>query len=64
MFSVTPCSFQTEKDLKHSFHVVSRWKALYKETPVEFITGEDKQRRGIPMEMNIMLSVTLGSILM
>ncbi|KRY27560.1 hypothetical protein T01_4086, partial [Trichinella spiralis] len=64
MFSVTPCSFQTEKDLKHSFHVVSRWKALYNETPVEFITGEDKQRRGIPMEKNIMLSVTLGSILM
>ncbi|XP_003370583.1 hypothetical protein Tsp_09800, partial [Trichinella spiralis] len=28
MFSVTPCSFQTEKDLKHCFHVVSRWKAL------------------------------------
>ncbi|KRX12124.1 hypothetical protein T07_14626, partial [Trichinella nelsoni] len=49
---------------KYSFLVVSRWKALYKETPVEFIPGEGKQRRGIPEKRNEMFSVTPGSILM
>ncbi|KRY14112.1 hypothetical protein T12_8286 [Trichinella patagoniensis] len=61
-FSVTPSSVETVKELKHSFQVVSRWKAIYNETPVEFIPGEGKQRRSIPMKMNETFSVTLRSV--
>ncbi|KRY47710.1 hypothetical protein T03_6186 [Trichinella britovi] len=61
-FSVTPSSVETVKALKHSFQVVSRWKAIYNETPVEFIPGEGKQRRSIPMKMNETFSVTLSSV--
>ncbi|KRX12891.1 hypothetical protein T07_6931 [Trichinella nelsoni] len=64
MFSVTPSSVQTDIELKYSFLVVSGYKALYKGTPVEFILGEGKQRRGIPVKRNEMFSVTPGSILM
>ncbi|XP_003375942.1 conserved hypothetical protein [Trichinella spiralis] len=52
---------RTERELKHCFHVVSRWKALYNETPVEFIP-EGKQRRSIPVKRNEMFSVTPGSV--
>ncbi|KAL1237387.1 Aspartate/glutamate leucyltransferase [Trichinella spiralis] len=36
---------RTEKELKHGFQVVSRRKAVYNETPVEFIPEEGKTRR-------------------
>ncbi|KRX35288.1 hypothetical protein T05_8702 [Trichinella murrelli] len=49
MFSVTPSGVETEKELKHSFQVVSRWKAVYNETPVEFIPEEGKTRQSIPL---------------
>ncbi|KRZ48696.1 hypothetical protein T02_9338 [Trichinella nativa] len=48
-FSVTLSSVGTEKELKHSFQVVSRWKAIYNDTPVEFIPGEGKTRQSIPL---------------
>ncbi|KRZ86452.1 hypothetical protein T08_7035 [Trichinella sp. T8] len=62
MFSVTPSGVETEKELKHSFQVVSRWKAVYNETPVEFLPGEGKPRRGIAMKMNEMFSVTPSGV--
>ncbi|KRX56495.1 hypothetical protein T09_10083 [Trichinella sp. T9] len=49
MFSVTPSGVETEKELKHSFQVVSRWKAVYNEIPVEFIPREGKTRQSIPL---------------
>ncbi|KRX55606.1 hypothetical protein T09_1108 [Trichinella sp. T9] len=48
-FSVTPSSVETVKELKHSFQVVSRWKAIYNETPVEFIPAKGKTRQSIPL---------------
>ncbi|KRX53540.1 hypothetical protein T09_4733 [Trichinella sp. T9] len=57
-FSVILSSVQTEKQLKHSIQVVSRWKAFYNETPVEFISEEAKAGRGITQKINEMLSVT------
>ncbi|KRY14601.1 hypothetical protein T12_14070 [Trichinella patagoniensis] len=55
---VTLSSVETEKELKHSCQVVSRWKAIYNETPVEFIPGEGKTRQSNKAK----LSVTPGSI--
>ncbi|KRY21027.1 Protein Jade-1, partial [Trichinella patagoniensis] len=52
---------RTERELKHCFHVVSRWKAVYNESPVEFIP-EGKQRQSIPVKRNEMFSVTPGSV--
>ncbi|KRY54726.1 hypothetical protein T03_13444 [Trichinella britovi] len=46
---VTLSSVETEKELKHSCQVFSRWKAIYNETPVEFIPGEGKTRQSIPL---------------
>ncbi|KRZ89244.1 hypothetical protein T08_16759 [Trichinella sp. T8] len=63
MFSVTPSGVETEKELKHSFQVVSRWKAVYNETPVEFISEEGKTRRCIRLNINQMFSITPGNIL-
>ncbi|XP_003371046.1 conserved hypothetical protein [Trichinella spiralis] len=53
---------RTEKQLKQSFQVVSRWKAVYNETPVEFIQEEGRTRRCIPLKINQMFSVTPGII--
>ncbi|KRX19607.1 Protein Jade-1 [Trichinella nelsoni] len=52
---------RTERELKHCFRVVSRWKAVYNETAVEFVP-EGKQRRGILVKRNEMFSVTPGSV--
>ncbi|KRX11805.1 hypothetical protein T07_10604, partial [Trichinella nelsoni] len=41
---------RTEKQLKQSFQVVSRWKEVYNENPVEFIPEEGKTRRCIPLK--------------
>ncbi|KRY54724.1 hypothetical protein T03_8659, partial [Trichinella britovi] len=62
MFAVTPSGVETEKELKHSFQVVSRWKAVYNETPVEFIPEEGKTRRCIRLNINQMFSITPGNI--
>ncbi|KRY11868.1 hypothetical protein T01_11596, partial [Trichinella spiralis] len=43
---------RTEKQLKQSFQVVSRWKPVYNETPAEFIPEEGKTRRCIPLKIN------------
>ncbi|KRX35287.1 hypothetical protein T05_8702 [Trichinella murrelli] len=59
---VTLSSVETEKELKHSFQVVSRWKAVYNETPVEFIPEEGKTRRCIRLNINQMFSITPGNI--
>ncbi|KRY08018.1 hypothetical protein T12_687 [Trichinella patagoniensis] len=61
-FSVILSSVQTEKQLKHSFQMVSRWKAFYNETPVEFISEEGKAGRRITHRKNEMFSVTPGRI--
>ncbi|KRX78204.1 hypothetical protein T06_13474, partial [Trichinella sp. T6] len=53
---------RTEKQVKRSFQVVSRWKAVYNETPVEFIPEEGKTRRCIPLNINQMFSITPGNI--
>ncbi|KRX54379.1 hypothetical protein T09_10999 [Trichinella sp. T9] len=53
---------RTEKQLKQSFQVVSRWKAVYNETPVEFIPEEGKTRRCIPLNINQMSPITPGNI--
>ncbi|XP_003372402.1 hypothetical protein Tsp_10164 [Trichinella spiralis] len=53
---------RTEKQRKQSFQVVSRWKAVYNETPVVFIQEEGKTRRSIPLNISEMFSITPGSI--
>ncbi|KRX24408.1 hypothetical protein T07_945 [Trichinella nelsoni] len=53
---------RTEKQLKQSFQVVSRWKEVYNENPVEFIPEEGKTRRCIPLKINRMFSITPGNI--
>ncbi|KRZ58885.1 hypothetical protein T02_2304 [Trichinella nativa] len=53
---------RTEKQVKQSFQVVSRWKAVYNETPVEFIPEEGKTRRCIRLNINQMFSITPGNI--
>ncbi|XP_003372677.1 hypothetical protein Tsp_11416 [Trichinella spiralis] len=53
---------RTEKQLKQSFQVVSRWKPVYNETPAEFIPEEGKTRRCIPLKINQMFSITRGNI--
>ncbi|KRY08181.1 hypothetical protein T12_1452 [Trichinella patagoniensis] len=45
-----------------NFQVVSRWKAFYNETPVEFISEEEKAGRRIKQTINEMFSVTSGRI--
>ncbi|KRX32591.1 hypothetical protein T06_2241, partial [Trichinella sp. T6] len=57
-FSVILSSVQTEKQHKHSFQGFSRWKALYNESPVEFISEEGKAGRGIRQRRNEMFSVS------
>ncbi|KRY56404.1 Protein Jade-1 [Trichinella britovi] len=52
---------RTERELKHCFYVVSRWKAAYNECYVEFVP-EGKQRQSIPVKRNEMFSVTPGSV--
>ncbi|KRY13023.1 hypothetical protein T12_6702 [Trichinella patagoniensis] len=54
-----------EKEMKHCFNVVSRWKAVFNEATVEFILGELKVQCSLmrhSMQLNEMFPVTTGSV--
>ncbi|KRZ14246.1 Protein Jade-1, partial [Trichinella zimbabwensis] len=53
---------RSERELKHCFHIVSRWKAVFNETAVEFVPGEKKTKRAIPVKRNNMFSVLPGGV--